>query len=158
MSRFPLLLACLAIVVFALGLGGCGPAESTPSEPAGQGPDEEAAGSEHQHDEDEGHAHDEDEGHAHDEDEGHAHDEDEGHAHDEDEGHAHDEGALADLSEADRALAEKQKVCLVSGEPFGEMDTPVKITYQGRDIFVCCNMCKKKFDADPEKYLAKLPE
>ena len=30
-----------------------------------------------------------------------------------------------------------------------------KSTYGGKDYFFCAEMCKKKFDADPEKYLEK---
>lgn len=68
------------------------------------------------------------------------------------------EAAMAKLSEADRAAAEKQKVCPVSGEPLGSMGTPVKITVEGRDVFLCCAHCEDAIKADPQKYLAKLDE
>lgn len=30
-----------------------------------------------------------------------------------------------------------------------------KSTYGGKDYYFCAEMCKKKFDADPDKYLGK---
>jgi hypothetical protein len=65
---------------------------------------------------------------------------------------------LAKLSPEDRKLAEAQKVCVVSGEPLGEMDVPVKITVKDQTVFLCCNNCKKKALADPDKTLAKLDQ
>ena len=66
--------------------------------------------------------------------------------------------ALASLSAEDRAVAEKQKACLVGGEPLGSMGAPVKVTVQGRDVFVCCEGCTDALRADPDKFLAKLPQ
>jgi hypothetical protein len=66
--------------------------------------------------------------------------------------------ALAELSDEDRALAEKQKICLVSDEPLGSMGTPIKVTVNGRDVFLCCAGCKKPLEDDPDKYLAKLAD
>jgi YHS domain-containing protein len=63
---------------------------------------------------------------------------------------------LAELPEADRALAEKQKVCPVSGEPLGSMGKPVKITVKGKTVFLCCSGCEPAIKKDPDKYLAKL--
>jgi hypothetical protein len=65
---------------------------------------------------------------------------------------------LAKLPEADRALAEKQKACPVSGQPLGSMGTPVKVTVKGRDVLLCCQGCETAIQEDPDKYLAKLPE
>ena len=52
-----------------------------------------------------------------------------------------------------------QATCPVSGEELGEgdMGEPVAISYKGRTIMFCCNMCPPKFEQDPAKYLAKLP-
>jgi hypothetical protein len=66
--------------------------------------------------------------------------------------------ALSSLSVEDRAAAEKQKTCLVGGEPLGSMGAPVKVTVLGRDVFVCCDGCTDALKADPEKFLAKLPQ
>ena len=63
---------------------------------------------------------------------------------------------LAKLSPADRELAEKQKVCPVSGEPLGSMGQPEKITAHGKDLFICCKGCRDEVMNHPEKYLAKL--
>jgi YHS domain-containing protein len=63
---------------------------------------------------------------------------------------------LAQLSVEDRVLAEKQKVCPVSGEPLGAMAKPVKITVKGKTVFLCCSGCEEAVRKDPDKYLAKL--
>jgi hypothetical protein len=64
--------------------------------------------------------------------------------------------AFAALSEEDRAAAMAQQVCPVSDEELGSMGTPIKVTVNGRDVFLCCAGCKDKLLADPETYLAKL--
>ena len=83
----------------------------------------------------------------------------EGHSH---EGHEHEGDAaaiaeaMAKLSPEDRALAEKQKVCLVAKEPLGSMGTPIKVEHDGEVAFLCCSGCKEAFEADPDKFLAAL--
>ena len=76
------------------------------------------------------------------------------------EGHEHSkyEDAFAELSPEDRALAEKQKTCPVSGDPLGEMGKPYKVTVEGRDVLLCCAGCKAKIEENPEKYLANIPK
>ena len=64
--------------------------------------------------------------------------------------------SLALLSAEDRALAEKQKICPVSGEPLGAMGAPKKISVAGHDVFICCQGCEKELTSEPDKYLAKL--
>jgi hypothetical protein len=63
---------------------------------------------------------------------------------------------LASLSTEDRALAEKQKICPVSGEPLGSMGAPKKLSVAGHDVFICCQGCEKEITSEPGKYLAKL--
>jgi YHS domain-containing protein len=63
---------------------------------------------------------------------------------------------LAQLSPEDRAAAERQKVCPVSGQPLGSMDKPVKVTVKGQTVFLCCPGCEEDLKKDPDKYLAKL--
>lgn len=63
---------------------------------------------------------------------------------------------LAELSPEDRALAENQKVCPVSGEPLGAMGAPVKLDVKGQPVFICCEGCKDKILSNPDEYLAKL--
>lgn len=65
---------------------------------------------------------------------------------------------LAQLSPEDRALAEKQKTCPVSGQPLGAMGKPYKVTVEGRDVLLCCPGCEAKIKANPQEYLAKLPQ
>lgn len=64
--------------------------------------------------------------------------------------------ALADLPEEDRKSAMKQHVCPVSGEMLGVMGEPEKIDLNGQTVWICCDGCKDKLLADPDKYLAKL--
>lgn len=69
------------------------------------------------------------------------------------------EDSLAKLDPADRALAEKQKYCLVSSdERLGSMGVPVKIDLKGEPAFLCCEGCKEAVEKDADKYLAKLHE
>ena len=52
-----------------------------------------------------------------------------------------------------------QTTCPVSGESLegGDMGPPVAVSYKGRTVMFCCNMCPPKFKKEPAKYLAKLP-
>ncbi len=63
---------------------------------------------------------------------------------------------LAELSEEDRAAAEKQHMCPVSGKMLGMMGTPVKLSVKGQDVWICCEDCEETLRGDPDKYLAKL--
>jgi peptidoglycan hydrolase CwlO-like protein len=47
--------------------------------------------------------------------------------------------------------------CVVSGEKLGgDMGEPVVFVHEGREIKLCCNSCRKDFDADITKFLAKV--
>jgi YHS domain-containing protein len=63
---------------------------------------------------------------------------------------------LKELSDEDRAAAEKQRTCPVSGELLGGMGKPYKITVEGRTVFLCCPGCEEQFRKDAEKYFAKM--
>lgn len=63
---------------------------------------------------------------------------------------------LAELSAADRAAAQSQRVCPVSGQLLGSMGKPPKITVEGNDVFLCCAGCEGQVRNDPSKYLAKV--
>jgi len=65
---------------------------------------------------------------------------------------------FAKIAEAGVELENMQTACPVSDEDLGgEMGNPVKVTYKGRTVKLCCKMCTGKFDKEPAKYLAKLP-
>jgi Cu(I)/Ag(I) efflux system membrane fusion protein len=66
--------------------------------------------------------------------------------------------ALSSLDPADRALAEKQRICPVAQMPLGSMGTPLKVEMGGRMVFLCCSGCESMLRKDPEKYLAKLAD
>ena len=63
---------------------------------------------------------------------------------------------FAALSPADQAAAAAQEICPVSGQPLGSMGTPVKVTVEGREVFLCCAGCEPAITQDPEKYFAVL--
>ena len=46
--------------------------------------------------------------------------------------------------------------CPVSGDKLGEMGKPYVFVYQGQEIKLCCSGCKKDFDKEPAKYVAKI--
>ncbi len=47
--------------------------------------------------------------------------------------------------------------CPVSGDKLdGDMGKPFVFTYEGQEVKLCCKDCKKDFDKDPAKYLAKI--
>lgn len=46
-------------------------------------------------------------------------------------------------------------VCPVMGGEVGK-DTPYKTVYKGKTIGFCCPDCIEKFNAEPEKYMAKI--
>jgi len=49
------------------------------------------------------------------------------------------------------------KTCPVSGEKLGgDMGEPYFMVYQGQQVKFCCPMCKKDFDKDPAKFIAKI--
>lgn len=50
------------------------------------------------------------------------------------------------------------QTCIVSGNKLGSMGKVIVKSHQGEEIKFCCKPCVKKFDANPAKYLAKLPK
>jgi YHS domain-containing protein len=44
------------------------------------------------------------------------------------------------------------KKCVVSDEGLGEMGKPIKVTYEGTDVYLCCKSCLKDFNKEPAKY------
>jgi YHS domain-containing protein len=49
----------------------------------------------------------------------------------------------------------EQTTCPIMG---GAIDKALFTEYQGKKVYFCCTGCKEKFDAEPEKYIAKLPQ
>lgn len=66
--------------------------------------------------------------------------------------------ALAQLSEEDRTLAERQRICPVTKYPLGSMGTPPKVDIDGRIVFICCEGCREALINDVEKYMRVLEE
>lgn len=48
-----------------------------------------------------------------------------------------------------------QKTCPIMGEAINK---DFFKEYKGKKVYFCCPGCKEKFEADPEKYIAKLPQ
>jgi YHS domain-containing protein len=46
--------------------------------------------------------------------------------------------------------------CPVSGDKLGEMGKPYVFVYKGQEIKLCCPNCKKDFEKDPAKFIAKI--
>ena len=64
---------------------------------------------------------------------------------------------LAKMSPEDRALAEKQRFCVIEDDSrLGSMGLPIKLDVKGRTVFVCCKGCQRPALADPDKTLAQL--
>ena len=63
-------------------------------------------------------------------------------------------GAASNLSAADSSVPKDYplKKCPVSDEKLGEHGKPVKVTYQGTDVYLCCKSCVKDFNKEPEKF------
>jgi len=47
--------------------------------------------------------------------------------------------------------------CPVSGEDFTVEATSPNVVVDGKTYYFCCNGCRKKFEADPQKYIKKAP-
>jgi Cu(I)/Ag(I) efflux system membrane fusion protein len=63
---------------------------------------------------------------------------------------------LKELSPEDYKSAMAQHMCPVSGEMLGTMGAPEKVDVNGKAVWICCDGCKDKLRADPDKYLTKL--
>lgn len=48
------------------------------------------------------------------------------------------------------------KTCVVSGQELGSMGEPMRFTYKGQEIKLCCKGCEKKFHAEADKFLEKI--
>lgn len=66
-------------------------------------------------------------------------------------GHEH---ASAEPSQAKPAVL-AQTTCPVMG---GAINEAVFVEYQGQKVYFCCRGCDQRFQQDPKKYTAKLPQ
>jgi len=66
------------------------------------------------------------------------------------------EGILLLEEDSDRVAARQQGICPVSGEPLGSMGKPIKLTVEGREVFICCAGCEDTLREDPEKHFSIL--
>ena len=62
--------------------------------------------------------------------------------------------AMAAVTEA--AGGVEQAMCPVMDGM--KIDKNVFVEYKGKKVYFCCPDCKGKFEADPEKYIANLPQ
>jgi YHS domain-containing protein len=49
----------------------------------------------------------------------------------------------------------EQTTCPVMGNPINK---DIFVEYKGKKVYFCCPECKAKFEKEPEKYIAKLPQ
>lgn len=67
--------------------------------------------------------------------------------------------AVAKLPAADQQLAEAQLFCpIAKGSRLGSMGVPVKLTLDGKPVFLCCKGCEDDARANPKVTLAKVEE
>ena len=60
----------------------------------------------------------------------------------------------AETAEVASAVIE-QTICPVMGNAINKS---VYTEYKGKKVYFCCPACKEKFEKEPEKYIAKLPQ
>lgn len=66
---------------------------------------------------------------------------------------------LAKLPMAERMAIESQKYCAVANTSLlGSMGAPIKLTIDGKPVYLCCKGCTKKAQANPAQTLAKAEE
>lgn len=72
------------------------------------------------------------------------------------EGHeGHEHMAMKPGSATEAADATEQTICPVMNNPINKA---VFTEYEGKKVYFCCPECEGKFKAEPEKYIAKLPQ
>ena len=49
----------------------------------------------------------------------------------------------------------EQTTCPIMG---GTINKNIFTEYKGKKVYFCCAGCKEKFEKEPEKYIAKLPQ
>ena len=64
--------------------------------------------------------------------------------------------ALADATTLDQSAIDRQGVCPLTGTSLGEHGTPIKVSLNGRSLFVCCRGCIDKVLQQPDAYFQKV--
>ena len=67
----------------------------------------------------------------------------------------HEQMAMMDEAAEAVASAIEQTTCPIMGNAINKA---IFIEYKGKKVYFCCPGCKEKFEAEPEKYIAKLPQ
>lgn len=67
----------------------------------------------------------------------------------------HDHAAMAEKEAVEVVAGAEQKTCPVMG---GAINKALFTEYKGKKVYFCCDGCKEKFEAEPEAYIAKLPQ
>ena len=62
---------------------------------------------------------------------------------------------VAEAGDAASTNQTQQTVCPVMA---GAINKNIYTEYKGKKVYFCCADCKAKFEADPEKYIVKLPQ
>lgn len=65
---------------------------------------------------------------------------------------------LARLSEGDRALAQHQGKCPITGYALGSMGVPVRVELSGTPVFLCCQGCKDQAEKNGPAILQELEQ
>jgi len=63
--------------------------------------------------------------------------------------------AMMSESAKEVVSAIEQTDCPVMG---GAINKAIFTEYKGKKVYFCCSPCKEKFEQEPEKYIAKLPQ
>jgi Cu(I)/Ag(I) efflux system membrane fusion protein len=66
--------------------------------------------------------------------------------------------SLKKLSPEDRKLAESQRLCPIRNDPLGSMGVPVKLTLEGKQVFVCCKGCIAEANSGPSRTFSRVEE
>lgn len=66
--------------------------------------------------------------------------------------------AASIASAADQPIPYSLDYCFISDDALSEFGKPIVFVYKGHEIKVCCKDCKKMFDKNKDKALARLQE
>ena len=67
----------------------------------------------------------------------------------------HEKMAMAEKTVEAVTASLVQTTCPVMGAPINK---ELFVEYKGKKVYFCCPGCEEKFKAEPEKYIAKLPQ